>query len=218
MKLIFMGPQGSGKGTYASRIAPRFGIIHLATGDLFREEMKEKTELGEEAKTYINKGILVPDEITINILKNRISQEDCKNGFILDGFPRTLTQAEALEGITEINAVINLVVPHEVLIFRLSSRIICRKCAEIYNIRTLKPKKEGICDKCGGELYQREDETPEGIKKRLEEYANKTAPLIDYYRKKGLLYDIECDKADIPPDVIVEKIINKLKEIKQATS
>lgn len=214
MKLIILGSQGSGKGTYASRIGPKLGVPHISTGDLFREEIKNETELGKEAETYMNKGILVPDDITIKILKNRISQEDCKNGFILDGFPRTRAQAEALEDITKINAVINLVVPHEVLIFRLSSRVTCKKCAEIYNLRTLKPKQEGICDKCGGELYQREDETPEGIKKRLEEYANKTAPLIDYYRNKGILQDVTCDSADVPPEIIVDKIMKTLEKVK----
>ncbi|HDI02566.1 MAG TPA: adenylate kinase [Candidatus Aenigmarchaeota archaeon] len=213
MKLVFLGPPGSGKGTYASRIEERFGWPQISTGDLLREEVKKGSEIGREAEKYMKEGKLVPDEIVLKLLKERISREDCKNGFILDGFPRTLAQAEELEKITDIDVVINLVVPKEIIVTRLSARRVCRNCGAVYNLRTLKPKVDGICDKCGGELYQRKDDTPEVIEKRFEVYHEQTAPLIDFYRKKGILIDIECNDPDVPPEIMVDKIIEKLKEI-----
>jgi len=214
LKLVLLGPPGSGKGTYAQRIGPKLGIPHISTGDMFRENIKNKTELGKKAKEYIDKGELVPDEITIEMLKQRLEQDDAKNGFILDGFPRTTTQAEALDKITKIDAVINLVVPDEVVIARLSSRRQCKKCGKIYNVLFLKPKKEGVCDVCGGELYQREDDKPEVIKERLKVYTKNTAPLIEYYKKKGVIIDIECKSVDVPPEIMVEKIMKALENVK----
>ena len=214
MRLVMLGPPGSGKGTYASRISPKLGVPMISTGDLCREEAAKGTELGKRIKKIMDAGGLQPDEVIIKMLKHRLEQPDAKKGFILDGFPRTLEQAKALEGITKIDAVINLVVPDRVIIARLSARRQCRKCGAIYNVLFLKPKKEGICDKCGGELYQRDDDKPEAIKERLKLYEEKTAPLINYYKERGLKIDISCNSVDIPPEVQVDKIMKALKEHK----
>ena len=217
MKIIFLGPPGSGKGTYSTRVAKKLDIPHISTGDLFRAEMKAQTELGKRAKEFIDKGELVPDEVTIGMLKNRIEKEDCKDGFILDGFPRTIPQAEALDQITEIDRVVNIDIPDEVIIRRLTSRRVCRKCGEIYNALTMKPKEEGKCDKCGSELYQRDDDTEETVKNRLKIYMDQTEPLIGYYDEKGLLVNIRWDKGlipegemDIPIDVMLDKMMESL--------
>ncbi len=200
MKAIFLGPPGVGKGTYASRISPQMGIAHISTGDLLREEVKKKTELGLKAKEYMDRGELVPDELVIDMLEKRIREKDCENGFILDGFPRTIPQAEALEKIVKIDVVINLLLKDEFLIEKISARRQCRKCGEIYNLADIDregikmppilPKVPGKCDKCGGELYQRDDDKEETVRERLEVYKKQTAPLIEYYRKKGLLKEV----------------------------
>jgi len=210
MKLVIFGPQGSGKGTYASRISPKYGIPHISTGDIFRENIKNKTELGKKVENFVKSGQLVPDEVTIAILKERISKSDAKSGFILDGFPRTKDQAVALEKISKIDAVINLIVPEWIILERLAYRISCANCGTIYNLKTLKPKKEGICDRCGGKLIQRKDDTPEVIKQRLNAYMEMSEPLIDYYKKKGIVVDIEVEELDIPPEAVVEQILKKL--------
>jgi adenylate kinase len=210
MKMIIIGPQGSGKGTYASRIAPILSIPHISTGDLLREEIKNNTELGKKAKEYVDKGLLVPDELVMDVLKKRINQKDAKKGFIFDGFPRNQEQAKALDKISKIDVVIELVVPEWILLKRLSSRRVCKSCGEIYNILNVKPKKDGICDKCGGELIQRSDETPEAIKERLNLYKKETQPLINYYKEKGILKQVSCDKFESPPEATVEKILNTL--------
>jgi adenylate kinase len=213
MKLIIIGPQGSGKGTYASRIAPILDIPHISTGDIIREEIEKQTEIGKKVEAIVKSGALVPDDIVMQLVEKRLERPDCKNGFIFDGFPRTLSQANALEEITDLDAVINMKVPEWILLARLSTRVTCRDCKTIYNTRTLKPKKEDICDKCGGPLIQREDETPDAIKKRLDEYNKKTAPLIDFYREKGILVEVECNDIDIPPEIMVEKIMDELKKL-----
>lgn len=215
MKIVMLGPPGAGKGTYASRLTVKLGIPHISTGDMVREEIKRQTDLGKKIKEYSDKGALVPDEIIIKILAERLGKPDCAKGFILDGFPRTINQAEALERITEIDLVINLNVPDEIIITRLSNRLICSKCGAIYNLLTLKPKKEGICDKCGGKLYQREDDKPEVIKERLDVYRRQTEPLIGYYSKKGLLRNVSCNDLMTPPEVMVEKIIEIIKETEE---
>ncbi len=210
MKLIFLGPPASGKGTYAQRVGPKLGIIQISTGDLLREALKNETEAGLEAKKYMESGDLVPDEIVIRLLKERITREDCANGFILDGFPRTVEQADALGEVTEIDKVVNLVVPESVVLFRLGGRRSCGQCQKVFNINTMPPKEEGKCDDCGGELIQRKDDTDEIIKDRLRVYAEKTSPLIGYYKEKGMVVDVECNQADIPPELMVAQILEKL--------
>lgn len=173
---------------------------------MVRDEIRAQTELGEVIAEYSDKGSLVPDGIIVRLLEKRLRRPDCEDGFILDGFPRTIEQAEALDRISEIDAVINLNVPDEIIIKRLSNRLICKECGAIYNKLTLKPKRDGICDECEGKLYQRKDDEPEVIQERLDIYRRKTAPLIQYYRKKGILRDIFCKDLMTPPEVIVEKI------------
>jgi len=214
MKIIFLGPPGAGKGTYASRLTPILETPHISTGDIVRDEIKAQTELGKTIKEYSDKGELVPDEIITRLLAKRLRKPDYERGFILDGFPRTIKQAEALDKISKIDLVINLNVPDEIIIKRLSNRLTCKKCGTIYNKLTLKPKKDNICDKCGGQLYQREDDKPKVIQERLNVYRKKTEPLIEYYRKKDLLKNVSCNDLTIPPEVIVEKIkliINSVK-------
>ena len=188
MKIIFLGAPGSGKGTHATRVKTELGVPHISTGDIFRENIKGGTPLGVLAKSYIDKGALVPDDVVIKIVEDRLSREDCKNGFILDGFPRTIYQAEALKKIADIDVVINLVVDDEAIVKRVAGRRMCR-CGETYNVAFLNGKT--TCAKCGGELYQREDDKEETVKSRLEVYHKETAPLIDYYRKEGLLKDVD---------------------------
>lgn len=208
MKIVMLGPQGSGKGTYASRLSPILKVPNISTGELCREEAAKGTELGKKIKEIMDRGGLQPDEVIMEMLRNRLKKDDCKKGFIFDGFPRTLKQAEELEKITGLDYVINLVVPEWVLLKRMSLRVTCKKCGEIYNLGYLKPKKEGICDKCGGKLIQRDDDKEEAIKKRLREYEEKTKPLIDYYKIKGILLNVSNDKIDTPPEIIVDKILD----------
>ncbi|MEM0358768.1 MAG: adenylate kinase [Candidatus Hadarchaeales archaeon] len=190
MRLIIFGPPGAGKGTYGKKISERYGIPHIASGDLIREEIGKGTPLGRKFKEYVEKGLLGPDEDVIELVKERLSLPDCSKGFILDGFPRTLRQAETLELLCPPDLVLNLDVGEEILVKRLSSRRICSKCGAIYNLVSLPPKEPGKCDRCGGELYQREDDKPEVIRKRLEEYQKLTKPLLDFYARKGILKTI----------------------------
>jgi len=202
------GPPGSGKGTYASRISAKLKTPHVSTGDLVRDEVNNRTETGVRVNDYLTQGKLVPDDMICQLLQKRISRPDCAAGFILDGFPRTIPQARELEKITNPDVVINLDVPDEVIIQRLSSRLICRSCAAIFNERTLKPRTEGICDKCGGQLYKREDDRPNVIQERLQVYRQQTHPLLEYYQKKNLVRNVTNKQADVPPDRIVEEIIS----------
>ena len=188
MKIIFLGAPGSGKGTHATRVKVELGIPHISTGDIFRENIKGGTPLGILAKSYIDKGALVPDDVVIKIVEDRLSKADCKNGFILDGFPRTIYQAEALKKIADIDVVINLVVDDEAIVKRVAGRRMCR-CGETSNVAFLNGAT--TCAKCGGELYQREDDKEETVKSRLEVYHKETAPLIEYYRNEGLLKDVD---------------------------
>jgi adenylate kinase len=208
MNIVFMGPPGAGKGTQAEYIVEQFGIPHISTGDAFRLAMKQGTELGLVAKQYVDAGKLVPDEVTIGIVRDRLQQEDCKQGFLLDGFPRTISQAEALDEIVaamgkQIDHVINLSVDRDKLLARLTGRRICRSCGATYHILFNPPKQEGVCDKCGGELYQRSDDTEEKVGTRLDEYITKTAPLLEYYANKGLLRQVngEQDIAQVSAEI-----------------
>ena len=187
-----LGPPGIGKGSYAKELSKRLGIPHISTGDIFREEIKKETELGKKVKEYVEKGELVPDEIVIEVVRNRLSQPDCQKGFILDGFPRTLNQAKALDEITKIDIVFNFEAPIEVIIDRVSGRRICKKCGAIYHIKYNPPKKDGICDICEGELYQREDDKPEIVKHRLEVYNKQFKPIVEYYKEKGILVTVNA--------------------------
>ena len=190
--IILMGPPGAGKGTLAKQLKDALNLVHISTGDMFRDAIKAGTELGNLAASYINKGDLVPDDVTIGLVKERLSQKDCEAGFLLDGFPRTLPQAEALQEITkeisrEIDVVINLDCDNQELIRRISGRRVCRNCGAPYHVVTLKPKVEGVCDLCGGELYQRKDDNEEALKVRLEHYVHDTKPLLDFYADRELL-------------------------------
>jgi adenylate kinase len=196
INVIMMGPPGAGKGTQAKLLTQAFKIPHISTGDMFREAIKAETELGLLAQTFIQKGDLVPDDVTIKLVKERLSQKDCKRGYLLDGFPRTLPQAEALEVMTKelgapINAVINLNAETNELVRRISGRRVCRGCGAPYHIDTLRPKVAGVCDICGGELYQRKDDTVTALQTRLQHYLEDTKPLEDFYRKRGLLFDLD---------------------------
>ena len=191
MKLILLGAPGAGKGTQAKWISREYGLPHISTGDILRQNVKEGTELGKEARKYMDEGKLVPDELIIGMVKDRLSRDDCRNGFILDGFPRTIKQAEELEKITDIDAVLNIYVPFEKLIERITGRRSCPKCGAVYHIKYNPPKVDGICDACGTPLIQRDDDKEETVKKRLETYEEQTAPLIDYYEKKGKLITVE---------------------------
>lgn len=215
MKLLIFGPQGSGKGTYASRLSPQLGIPHISTGDIFRAEIAAGSELGRKVDGMIKEGKLVPDSIVVEVVKKRIAQPDAKKGFIFDGFPRTKAQAEALDKLVKIDGVINLQVPDEILIARISARVQCRAAGHIYNLLTLKPKVPGKCDQDGSELYQRADDTPEAIKKRLATYHEQSAPLLNHYRKKGLVMDFEIKEMAIPPETVVAKILQSLKGLKR---
>ncbi len=217
MKAIIFGPPGSGKGTYASRLQANLGVDVIATGDIFRELVKENSELGKKVKGYVEKGLLVPDEVVIEVLKQRLSKIPKGKGFILDGYPRTLDQAKTLNTITPIDVVLLLDVPDWIIIERLSSRRICRNCGTVYNTRFLKPKVEGVCDKCGGPLYQRADDNPEVIKKRLEVYKEQTSPLLEYYKKKQVPFIVSEAKAlESPPEIMVDQMLVELKKRKLA--
>ena len=213
MKFIIFGPPGAGKGTYASMLASRLKIAQISTGDIIREEIKQDTDLGKKSVGFVSTGELVPDEIVIELLREEIDKPSSKNGFILDGYPRTIEQAKALDDMEAIDAVIRLIVPERVIIKRLSSRRICKRCGAVYNIRYLRPKTEGVCNLCGGALYQREDDKPDVIKERLRVYEAQTQPLISYYHGKVPFANIECDSVDIPPDVVVKEILQELRKM-----
>ena len=189
MNVILLGAPGAGKGTQAVRIAAAMNIPHISTGDIFRKNIKEKTPVGLKAKSYIDRGQLVPDEVVVEIVQQRIDEDDCKNGFLLDGFPRTIAQAEALDRLTNIDYVINLEVDLDKLVDRITGRRVCEKCGESYHVST---KKDDICEKCGGKLIQRAEET---VKSRLNVYKNETAPLINFYKKQGVLKNVDGMKS-----------------------
>lgn len=211
MNLILLGPPGAGKGTQAERISDLYGIPHISTGDIFRDNLSRGTELGLEAKGYMDRGELVPDEVVIGIVRDRLDAPDCAKGFILDGFPRTVAQADALKEMLgelgrPLDHVLNIDVPDAVVVERLTARRTCRSCGVNYNLIFNAPAEEGKCDACGGELYQRDDDGEETVRTRLEEYHGKTKPLIDYYRREGLLRDIEGSRG-------MEEVLETIREV-----
>lgn len=213
MNLIIFGPPGSGKGTYATRLETKLGTTPISMGDIFREATKQNTRLGKEVESYLKSGKLVPDDVVIEVLKDKINQKTTKKGFILDGFPRTIPQAQALEKIARIDAIINLQVPERIIVARLSSRRICKNCGTVYNILYLKPKKEGICDVCGGPLYQREDDAEKIIKDRIKVYQQQTQPLLEHYKGKVPFVNFKCQELNLPPEKAVTQILQGLKKI-----
>lgn len=209
MRLVLLGPPGAGKGTQASAIIKKYNIPHISTGDIFRANIKKSTELGKKAKAYMDKGQLVPDELVVSIVKDRLLEDDCKDGFLLDGFPRTVKQAEALdEELTKmelkLDHVINIDVESDELIKRAVGRRICKNCGATYHIEFNPPKKEKECDVCGGELYQRDDDTEKTVANRIEVYLKETKPLVDYYTKKGIIFSVDGKQAieDVFKDIV----------------
>ena len=214
MKIIMLGAPGAGKGTQAKKIAEKYQIPHISTGDIFRANIKGGTELGMKAKTFMDQGMLVPDEITIGMLMDRIGQEDCANGYVLDGFPRTIPQAESLtkalaERGEKVDYAINVDVPDENIINRMSGRRACLGCGATYHIKFNPPVKEGVCDTCGQELVLRDDDKPETVKKRLDVYHQQTQPLIDYYKKAEVLAEVDGTQ---PMDAVFQGIVEILGE------
>lgn len=212
LRAVLLGPPGAGKGTQAVRLVEKYEIPHISTGDIFRKNIKEGTELGKKAQEYMNAGALVPDELVIDLVKDRLQQDDCKNGFLLDGFPRTIFQAEKLdeflsESNLKMDIVINLKVEKEALIKRLTGRRVCKDCGASYHIVNIPPKKEGVCDICGGELIQRKDDNIETVENRINVYEEQTAPLIGYYKEAGSLVDFDGEASlDEVFDAIVQAI------------
>ena len=216
MQLLLMGPPGAGKGTQAAELIKKFSIPQISTGDMFRAAVKEGTELGKKAKACMDKGELVPDEVTVGIVRERLAKDDCKNGFILDGFPRTVEQADALAKILDelgikLTRVLNIHVPAEDLIERAVGRRICKKCGSTYHVKFNPTKAEGICDNCGGELYQRGDDNAETMKTRLTTYENSTRPLIEYYKKVGIYTEVDGTQ---PITKVTEDLVNVLSSVK----
>lgn len=209
MKIILFGPPGGGKGTQASLIKEKYGIAHISTGDIFRTNIKNNTELGKLANSYIAKGELVPDSVTIDLVRDRLTWDDCKNGFILDGFPRNVAQAEALEKMTDLDAAILIDQKYDVIIPRLAGRRACRGCGETLHTDWL--NGQNACPKCGGEIYQRDDDKEEVIKNRLKEYEKQTAPLIDYYKNKGLLKVVNAANDIADTFEIMKNVLETLK-------
>ena len=209
MKIIMLGAPGAGKGTQAKKIAEKYAIPHISTGDIFRANIKNGTELGQKAKGYMDQGLLVPDELVVDLVADRVKQDDCKNGYVLDGFPRTIPQAEALDHALaemgeKMDYAINVEVPDENIVNRMSGRRACVDCGATYHIVYAPTKEDGVCDKCGGSLILRDDDKPETVKKRLGVYHDQTQPLIDYYAKKNVLAEVDGtkDMEDVFNDIV----------------
>jgi adenylate kinase len=214
MRLVLLGAPGAGKGTQAKKLIDKYGIPQISTGDILRKAVADGTPLGKEAKSYMDKGELVPDSVVIGLVKERLAQDDCKNGYILDGFPRNTTQAETLDSVlAEMNSPLDVALSIDVdkddLMKRLTGRRTCKGCQQMYNIYFSPPQKEGVCDKCGGELFQRDDDKEETIKNRLEVYERSTAPLIEYYSKKGILKSVKGVGS-------IDEIFNKICSVLEA--
>ncbi len=212
MKIVMLGAPGAGKGTQAKRIAEKYGIPHVSTGDIFRANIKNGTELGKEAKSYMDVGKLVPDDLTVRILLDRVSQPDCEKGYVLDGFPRTIPQAEVLDrelkkAGEKIDFAVDVEVPDEDIIGRMGGRRGCPKCGASYHLKYIPPKKEGLCDVCGTELVLRDDDKPETVKKRLDVYHEQTQPLIEYYSAQGVLKEVD---GTVDPEDVFSAIVDIL--------
>lgn len=214
LNAIIFGAPGAGKGTYSTRMQNQLGVDVIAMGDIFRESVKQNTELGAKVKSYVERGALVPDEVVIEVLKERLSKVPKDKGFLLDGFPRTIAQAEALEKIAKIDVILMLDVPDDIIVERLTSRRICKNCGAVYNIRFLKPKVESKCDKCGGELYQRADDNEAVIRNRLQVYKTQTEPVVAYYKQKDIPFIVNVTKSiEQPPEPMVEHMMAELKKL-----
>jgi len=208
MNILILGAPGVGKGTYASFLSEKYKIPHISSGDLLREAVEKKTGIGKKAEEYMKGGKLVPDETVTQLIKERLKKEDCKHGFLLDGFPRTIAQAKIMEKLNKIDKVLNFVASEDIIMDRLGGRRTCKQCESTFHIKNRPPKVSDVCDYCGGELYLREDDKPESIKKRMREYDKKTKPLIEYYKKRNLLANIDAN----PPIEEIEKVITQCDE------
>jgi len=212
MRVVLLGPPGAGKGTQAVKLADTLGVPHISTGDIFRQAVKEGTQLGKKAKEYMDSGLLVPDDVVVGIVRERLGQSDCRDGFILDGFPRTVEQADALAASltaagTKLDMVINIDAPEAILLQRLTGRRVCQSCGTPFHVHFTPPRQAGKCDNCGGDLYQRDDDKEETVRKRLQVYTVQTEPLIAYYQDKGLLKTIDGSR---PAPEVLEEIIRSL--------
>jgi Adenylate kinase (EC 2.7.4.3) len=216
VNIILMGPPGAGKGTQAKKIAEKYHIPHISTGDMFRRAIAEGTEMGRKAKSFLDQGKLVPDEVTSGIVRERLAEDDCQNGFLLDGYPRNLTQVKHLETILdelgkELDCCIHIDVDHSLLMKRITGRRICRDCGATYHLEFNPPKEDGVCDLCGGKLYQRSDDKEEKVQTRLEVYRDQTAPLLEYYRKQGILQNINGEQAIDQVFADIDRLLSTLK-------
>jgi len=215
MNIVMLGSPGVGKGTYANILSDKYNIPRISVGDLFRKAIRDETELGKKIRGYVSRGDLVPDEMVIELVKERLREDDCNNGFFLDGFPRTIAQAEAMEKFKKVDKAFNFVASDGIIMSRLGGRRTCRDCGAIYHVENIPSKVEGVCDRCGGGLYQRSDETSQAIKNRLRVYREKTKPVVDYFRKKGLLADIDANYQFEEVDKVISQCERHLQNLGQ---
>ena len=211
LKLIIFGPPSAGKGTQAQRLSKKYGIPQIATGDLLREAVAKQTPLGVKIKSYLDSGRLGPDDLIVRLISERVSKPDCSDGYILDGFPRTMGQADELDKMTQVDIVLNIVVDFEMLVERAIGRRICKKCAAVYHVSFNPPAKEGVCDKCGSELIQRDDDKEDTVRNRLRIYMEQTAPLVEHFRKKGILVDIDGSKGI---DGVFDQMVDAIEKVR----